>query len=89
MKGCSKEDTSWYKIIPNAHMSTFIQDGSDDSGLRSITSGERYAIVSFYETVPCLYSFKRSFDDPKSAIFKILLPFYNLFIKMLRVFRSL
>ncbi len=54
MKGCSKEETSWYRIIPKAHMSTLIQDGS---GFQSITSGERYANVSCSLTVSCVYSF--------------------------------
>jgi hypothetical protein len=57
MKGCSKEETSWYRIIPKAHMSTLIQDGSDDSVMKSITSGERYANVSFSLTVSYLFSF--------------------------------
>ena len=89
MKGCLKEDTSWYKIIPKAHMSTFIHDGSDASGLSSITSGARYLTENISYTVSFLYSNLRSFEDPKSAIFRILLPFYNLFIKILRGFRSL
>jgi hypothetical protein len=54
MKGCSKEETSWYRIIPKAHMSTLIQDGS---ALQSITSGARYTIVSFPLTFSCVYSF--------------------------------
>ena len=54
MKGCLKEVTSWYRIIPKAHMSTLIQDGS---GFLSITSGERYPIVSISFTVSNVNSF--------------------------------
>jgi hypothetical protein len=84
MKGCSKEETSWYRIIPKAHMSTFIHDGSDASGLSlsSITSGARYPTENILFMVSSVNSNLRSFDDPKSAIFSILLPFYNLIIKM-------